>query len=143
LKQRALLSLILALTFWAPAEASDTAIQILPQQDAPVSIVNCSLAKQSVQIARGVSVEGLSTGIVFKNDASKTIGAVTFKFTMSDSSGAILENRFEHTTGTFSPTIVIDNTHWLNVDSWPTLGEMSCSVSRVSFQDGTVWYPQP
>jgi hypothetical protein len=143
LKLGLLLSLILALTFRASAEASDTAIQILPQQDAPVSIVNCSLAKQSVQIARGVSVEGLNTGTVFKNDTSKTIEAVTFNFAMLDSSGAILESRFKESTGAFSPGIVIDNIHWLNVDSWPTLGEMICSVSRVSFQDGTVWYAHP
>ena len=128
--------------FWASAEASDIAIQILPQ-DAPVSIVSCSLAKQSVQIARGVSVEGLNTGIIFKNDSSKTIGAVTFRFTMIDSSGATLETRFKESTGTFSPTVVIDNIHWLDVNSWPTLSEMSCSVGHVSFQDGTVWDAQP
>jgi hypothetical protein len=129
--------------FWASARASDAAIQILPQQDPPVSIVNCSLAKQSVQIARGVSVEGLNTGIVFKNNTSKTIGEVTFEFAMLDSSGAMLETRFKESTGAFSPAIVIDNTHWLNVNSWPTLGEMICSVSRVVFQDGTAWNAQP
>ena len=134
---------MLALTNSASAEASDTAIQILPQQDAPVSIVTCSLAKQSVQIARGVSVEGLNTGIVFKNNTSKTVVAVTFNFTMVDSSGAVLETRSKQSTGAFSSAIVIDNIHWLDVDSWPTLGEMSCSVSRVSFQDGVVWYSQP
>jgi hypothetical protein len=49
----------------------------------------------------------------------------------------------KHRTGAFAPAIVIDNTHWLNVNSWPTLGEMICSVSRVVFQDGTVWNAQP
>ena len=108
-----------------------------------VSIVNCPLAKQSVQIARGVSVEGLNTGIVFKNNTSKTIGEVIFEFAMLDSSGAMLETRFKESTGAFSPGSVIDNTHWLNVNSWPTLGEMICSVSRVVFQDGTAWNAQP
>ena len=129
--------------FWGSADASDIASQVQPQQDAPVSIVNCSLAKQSVQIARGVSVEGLNTGIVFKNDSSKTIAAVTFRFAMIDGSGATLETRFKESTGTFSPTVIIDNIHWLDVNSWPTLSEMNCSVGHVSFQDGGVWDAQP
>jgi len=127
----------------ASAEASDIAIQVQPQQDAPVSIVNCSLAKQSVQIARGVSVEGLNTGIAFKNDSSKPIVVVTFRFTMIDGSGATLETRFKERSGTFSPAVIIDNIHWLEVNSWPTLSEMSCSVGHVSFQDGTAWDSQP
>jgi hypothetical protein len=129
--------------FWTSAKANDIAIQILPQQNAPVSIINCSLAKQSVQIARGVSVEGLNTGIVFKNDTSRTVTVVTFAFTMIDSSGAVLETRFKQSWGTFSSAVVIDNMHWLEVNSWPTLSEMSCSVGHVSFQDGTAWDAQP
>jgi hypothetical protein len=128
------LSPILALALWTSAEASNIAIQVQPQQDAPVYIVNCSLAKQSVQIARGVSVEGLSTGIVFRNNSLKTIAAITFRFTMIDASGAMLETRFKDSTGIFSPGVVIDNIHWLDVDSWPTLGAMSCSVGHVSFK---------
>lgn len=108
-----------------------------------MSIVTCSLAKQSVQIGRGVSVEGLNTGIVFKSASSKAITAVTFRFTMIDASGATLETRFKESTGTFSPAVIIDNIHWLEVNSWPTLSEMNCSVGRVSFQDGTVWNAEP
>jgi hypothetical protein len=133
---------MLALLFCASAEASDITIQVQPQQDAPVSIVNCSLAKQTVQIARGVSVEGLNTGVVFKNDSSKAVAAVTFRFTMIDGSGATLETRFKESTGTFSPTVIVDNIHWLDVNSWPTLSEMRCSVGHVSFQDGSVWDAQ-
>jgi len=134
---------MLALVFWASAEASDVAIQVQPQQDAPVYIVNCSLAKRSVQIARGVSVEGLDTGIVFRNNSLKTIAAITFRFTMVDSFGATLETRFKESTGVFSPGVIIDNIHWLDVNSWPTLGAMSCSVGHVSFQGGSVWDAQP
>jgi hypothetical protein len=141
-KRQLLLSPILALALWASAEA-DTLIQVLPQQDAPVSIVNCSLAKQSVQIARGVSIEGLNTGIVFRNDASKTIAVVTFRFAMIDALGTTLETRFKQSTGTYSPAVIIDNIHWLDVNSWPTLREMTCSVGHVSFQDGSAWDAQP
>lgn len=127
----------------ASAEASSIVIQVQPQQDAPASIVNCSLAKQSVQIARGVSVEGLNTGIAFRNSSSKTIAAVTFRFVMIDASGATIETRFKKSTGTFSPAVIIDNIHWLEVDSWPTLSEMSCAIDHIWFQDGTVWDAQP
>jgi hypothetical protein len=129
--------------FCSPAKASNVAIQILPQQDAPVSIISCSLAKQSVEIARGVSVEGLNMGIVFKNNTSRTVAVVTFTFTMINSLGAVLEKRFKQSTGTYSPAVVIDNIHWLEVNSWPTLSEMSCSVGHVAFQDGTTWDAQP
>lgn len=114
-----------------------------PQQNAPVSITNCTLAKQSVQIARGVSVEGLNTGIVFRNESLKTVAEITFRFTMIDGSGATLETRLKQSTGTFSPSVTIDNIHWLDVNSWPTLGDMNCSVDHVSFQDGSVWDAQP
>ena len=143
MKKQLLLSLILALTLWASAEASDIAIQVQPQQDAPVYIVNCFLAKQSVQIARGVSVEGLYTGIVFRNNSLKTIATITFRFAMIDGSGALLETRFKESTGIFSPGVIIDNIHWLDVNSWPTLGAMSCSIGHVSFQNGSVWDAQP
>jgi len=116
---------------------------LLPQQGAPVSILYCSLAKQSVQVARGVSVEGLNTGVVFKNDSVKVITTVTFRFTMIDGFGAVLETRFKQSTGTFSPGVIIDNIHWLDVNSWPTLGEMDCSIDHVSFQDGTFWSAVP
>jgi len=134
---------MLALVFSASAEASDIVIQVQPQQGTPVTIVSCSLAKQSVQISRGVSVEGLNTGVVFRNDTSKMIAAVTFRFTMIDGLGAMLETRFKESKGTFSPTAIIDNIHWLDVNSWPTLSEMNCSIGHVSFQDGTVWDAQP
>ena len=142
LKRHLFLLPILALVFWASAEASDVVIQIQAQSDAPVSVMGCSLTKQAVQIARGVSVEGLNTGVVFKNESVKAIVAVTFRFTMIDGSGAPLETRFKDTVGTFSPAVVIDNIHWLEVNSWPTLREMSCSVGHVSFQDGSAWDAQ-
>lgn len=128
--------------FWATAEAADVAIQVQPQQNSPVSISDCTLAKQSVQIARGVAVEGLNTGIAFRNESLKTIGAITFRFTMIDNFGATLETRLKQSTGTFSPSVTIDNIHWLDVNSWPTLGQMSCSVDHVSFQDGSFWDAQ-
>jgi len=62
-----------------------------------------------------------------------------FKFTMLDSFGTSLSSRLKETRGLYSASVVIDNIHWLDVDSWPTLGAMDCSVYRVLFRDGSSW----
>jgi hypothetical protein len=101
--------------------------------------MTCTLQKQFVTIARGVSVEGFRTGVTFKNSTQKPIVRVAFKFTMRDTSGSKIDSNTLQGAGTFAPAVEIDNISWNNVDDWPTLADMDCSIQRVVFQDGSVW----
>lgn len=141
--KRAFLALLMAFSIGGSAGASDVAVYVIPQPDAPVSITTCTLEKQAVELARGVYVHGVNFGVEFKNESGKSAVAVMFQFTMSDSFGTVLDTRLRESLGTFSPGVVVGNIHWLEVDSWPTLGEMGCSVQRVRFQDGTIWTSEP
>jgi len=141
--RRAFLALLIALAIGGSASASDVAIYVIPQPGTPISITSCTLKKQAVQLARGVYVHGVNFGVEFKNDSAKSAVAVMFQFTMSDGFGTVLDTRLRESLGSFSPGVVVGNIHWLEVDSWPTLAEMGCSVQRVRFQDGTIWTSTP
>ena len=114
-------------------------VAITPQHDSPVAISDCTLVRQFVPLARGVSVQGFKTGVVFKNVSATAIRSVTFGFEMLDSMDAPIDRHELTSTGTYAPNVEIDNITWLVVDSWPTLGVMRCSVRRVQFADGTSW----
>lgn len=137
--KRAFLVPILAMLMSATANASSISVTITPQPGSPVSLIHCTLQKEYVALARGVSVEGFRTGVVFKNTTSRPIVWVAFQFTMIDISGITIDSHSFKSTGTFAPSVEIDDIHWLDVDSWPTLGEMDCAVKRTLFADGTSW----
>jgi hypothetical protein len=117
-------------------------VTITPHPGDPVSIASCTLVRQSFALARGVMVEGFKTGVVFKNVTSNPIASVTFDFAMIDTSGAVLQHRLLSSTGTYAPGVQIDNISWTQVNDWPTLGTMDCSVYSVRFVNGESW-PAP
>jgi hypothetical protein len=124
-----------------PASAGALSVAITSQADAPVTLMSCTFTKQMVPLARGVSVEGFLTGVVFKNTAAKPVVQVTFLFTMRDTAGAVIDSHMLTSTGTFAPGVEIDNIHWLTVDDWPTLGGVDCSIQRVMFKEDPAWTP--
>jgi hypothetical protein len=129
----------LILVLATPADASSIAVVITAQAGAPITLTSCTLRKEMMPLARGVSVEGLRTGVVFKNTTLKPIADVAFLFTMRDVSGDVIDSHRLHSKGTYAPNVEIDNINWLSVDSWPTLGDMDCSIDRVVFSDGSAW----
>jgi hypothetical protein len=135
----ALVLLILVLGIIAPARAGSVAVSITPQSSAPVLLTSCTFQKQFVSLARGVSVEGFRTGVVFTNGTTRPISTVVFLFTMRDTSGEVIDSHTSKSSGSYAPAVSIDNIHWLVVDSWPTLGAMECSIDHVVFSDGTSW----
>ncbi len=133
------LALALVLATSAAAAAASVSVTITAQADSPVSLLTCNLQKQFVTIARGVSVEGFRTGVTFKNVTQRPIARVVFKFVMRDAAGAEIDSHTLQSVGAFGPAVEIDNISWSNVDNWPTLGDMDCSIERVVFQDGSFW----
>ena len=136
-------SIFLALTFVlatsAACAAASVSVTVTPQADSPVTLMTCTLQKQFVTIARGVSVEGFRTAVTFKNSTQKPIARVDFKFVMREATGAEIDSHTLQSIGMFAPNVEIDNISWSNVDDWPTLGDMDCSIQRVVFQDGSFW----
>jgi hypothetical protein len=133
------LALAFVLATIAAAAASGVSVTVTAQADSPVTLMTCTLQKQFVTIARGVSVEGFRTGVTFKNSTQKPIARVVFKFVMRDAAGAEIDSHTLQSVGMFAPNVEIDNISWNNVDNWPTLGDMDCSIQQVVFQDGSSW----
>jgi hypothetical protein len=101
--------------------------------------MTCTLQKEYIQLARGVSVEGFRTAVTFRNLSQKGVVRVIFLFTMREAGGSELDSHTDQSFGAYAPSIEIDNIAWEHVDSWPTLAEMDCAVQTVLFQDGTSW----
>jgi hypothetical protein len=133
------LALTFVLAMSAMAEAANVSVRVTAQPDSPVALMTCTLQKQFVTIARGVSVEGFRTGVTFKNATQKPISRIDFKFTMRDATGSEIDSEILDGAGTFAPDVEIDNISWNKVDDWPALSDMDCSIQRVVFQDGTSW----
>jgi hypothetical protein len=137
--RKALLAVAFLLVTGTIAVAGTITVSITPQSNAPITLTGCTFQKQFVPLARGVSVEGFRTGVVFTNNASRPISTVVFLFTMHDTAGAVIDSHTLKSSGSYAPAVPIDNIHWLVVDSWPTLGAMDCSIDHVVFTDGTAW----
>jgi hypothetical protein len=96
----------------------------------------------------------LDSAVTFTNISPKTMDAVEFRFYFEDYFGDVLGWEVGQRDGTFSPNALINLRHGLT-DQWqtssyvPSLTKVvECAVSRVRFDDGTVWqegnvYPTP
>jgi hypothetical protein len=133
------LALAFLLAASSAAAAAGVSVTVTAQADSPVTLMTCTLQKQFVTIARGVSVEGFRTGVTFKNTTQKPIARVVFTFLMRDATGVEIDSHTLQSVGAFAPDVEIDNISWNNVDNWPTLGDMDCSIQQVIFQDGSSW----
>jgi hypothetical protein len=122
-----------------PARAGGIAAYGLPQPDAPVEVTGCSAGIQFVSNGWGTSFSRLNTGADFENRSSKSAVAVLIRFQLSSVFGSVLDNRFANATGQFAAATTIKGNHWSDTDSWPGLGAVQCSISRVLFSDGSVW----
>jgi len=121
------------------ASAGGVAGYALPQSDAPVQVTSCAAGVQFVSNGWGTSFSRLNTSVDFVNHATKAAVAVLFRLQLSSVFGTILDNRFASATGEFSPEASIKGNHWSDTDSWPGLGIVQCSISRVQFADGSTW----
>jgi hypothetical protein len=96
----------------------------------------------------------LDSAVAFTNSSPKTMDVVEFRFYFEDYFGDVLGWQVGQRDGTFSPNALINLRHGLT-DQWqmsgyvPSLTKViECAVSRVRFDDGTVWqegnvYPTP
>jgi hypothetical protein len=122
-----------------PAEAVTMAQFAATQPDAPVQIQTCSSTFQMQNNRWGTHESTLNLLVDFKNSSSKQAVAVLVRFQMTNAFGVVLDNVFEQATGTFSPDAIIRGNHWSEIDTWPGLSIMQCSVNRVQFSDGSAW----
>lgn len=122
-----------------PANASGIATYIEPQPESPVQIVGCNAGLQYVNSGYGTEFYRLNMFAQFKDASSKAAVAVLIRFQLADAFGDVLDSRFGQSSGTFSPGVEIDGQKWSDTDTWPGLSTVRCSVSRVLFDDGSVW----
>lgn len=126
-------------TLSAAAEASTIATYIAPQPDSPVQITGCYAGLRYVNNGWGTHFNVLDTGVSFRDDSSKAAAAVLVRFELSSVFGDVLDNIFGQSAGQFAAGVVVDGNKWSTTDTWPGLGIVRCSVSRVLFADGSTW----
>jgi len=132
---------LLALSVLSPAAARAGGIAkvVQPQPDAPVQISTCSAGIAFSSNQWGTTRSQLNTAADFENVSTKTAVSVLIRFQLSNGFGDVMDNTFGQATGKFSANAPIVGNHWASTDEWPGLGEIRCSVSRVLFDDGSVW----
>lgn len=123
----------------AVAGASGIATFIKSQPKSPVEVVGCNAGLQYINSGWGTSFYRLNMFAQFKNLSTKTAVAVLIHFQLADAFGDVIDNLFGESSGQFSPDVEIDGQKWSDTDTWPALGVVRCSVSRVLFADGTNW----
>jgi len=126
-------------TLSAAAEASTIATYIAPQPDSPVQITGCYGSLRYVNNGWGTHFNVLDTGVSFRNDSPKLVVAVLARFELSSVFGDVMDNLFGQSAGHFSTGVVVDGNKWSTTDTWPGLGIVRCSVSRILFSDGSTW----
>ncbi len=121
------------------ARAANIATYIAPQPRSPVQITGCFAVLRYVNNGWGTHFNMLDTGVSFRNDSPKVAVAVLARFELSSVFGDVMDNLFGQSAGQFATGVVIDGNKWSTTDTWPGLGVVRCSVSRVLFADGSVW----
>jgi hypothetical protein len=127
------------MVFTRSAVAANIATYIAPQSDSPVQITGCYAGVRFVSNGWGTHFSMLDVGVSFRNDSPKTAVAVLTRFELSSVFGDVMGNLFGQSAGQFATGVAIDGNKWSNTDTWPGLGIVRCSVSRVLFADGSVW----
>jgi hypothetical protein len=121
------------------AHAGGIATYIETQENAPIQVLGCNAGLQYVNSGYGTEFYRLNMFAQFRNVSSTTAVAVLVHFQLADAFGDVLDNQFGQSSGQFSPGVEIDGQKWSNTDTWPGLGTVRCSVSRVLFDDGSTW----
>lgn len=121
---------------------------VFPQPDAPIVINDCF---SGYGADFGLANYYLEQSVAFTNKSPKKATAVQFRFDYFDSFGAFLGTRLGVKSGVFSPGIRIDRprggfgqsaVEWRALNTWANIGRVVCAVTKVGFDDGTVWSVQ-
>jgi hypothetical protein len=121
------------------AGASGIATYVEPQEASPVRVQGCNAGLEHVNSGWGTDFYRLNMSAQFKNLGSKVAVAVLVHFQLANAFGDVIGNRFGESAGRFSPNVEIDGQKWSETDTWPGLGIVRCSISRVLFDDGSTW----
>lgn len=121
------------------AALAGVAVSVEEQPSAPVHVTKCSASIRSVNNGWGTHYLVLDTGVSFRNDSPKTAVAVLVRFHLTSVFGDAMGDLYGQSSGQFSAGVVIDGNTWTSTDTWPGLGVVDCSISRVVFADGLTW----
>src|SRR5579862_3488023 len=114
----------------------------------PVRIDAC--AAQLADTSVGNVNYWIDEEVKFTNAGGQPITALRFQFDLLYAFGSRLRTMYGDVQGEFSPGVLIEPHYdmvaerftsnvWSAINIDPNVSEVACSVSRVRFQDGTVW----